>query len=352
MKGLMKYERGVGCVGIRELEKPKIGAPNEVLIKIKAAGVCGTDIHIWKDEFRYWPPVVLGHEFSGVIEEVGPEVAGLKAGDRVTAEPKNKACGFCESCRSGSIQLCPERRAPGWGVHGGFTDYVVMPFELVHLLPDGLPYDIAALCEPMAIVVHEVTERAKIACQDFVVVCGTGPIGIMAAFVAKECGASKVAIIGLNTAKQIRFDAALAVGADYIINAEQEDPVRRISELTCGRGADLVIEATGAAASIVNTAEYVRIGGRICAVGLSNGKEVPFKWNTAMYKAADIYFNFSSSYTSWDRALLLMANTKKDLRRLITHRVTIEKWEETFEDLLGEKGVKAMFIPEDEMGGE
>ncbi len=349
MRGLMKYDKGPGKIGIRELEKPTIKSPGEVLIKIKACGVCGTDIHIWKDKFRYWPPVVLGHEFSGEIIEIGECVPNLFVGDRVTAEPKNKACGYCESCRDGKIQLCTERRAPGWGVHGGFTDYIVMPFELVHKLPDNLSYEIAALAEPMAIVVHEVTERAKVECSDFVVVCGAGPIGILAGFVAKECGASKVALIGLNSAKAVRFDVAKKLGIDYVINAQEEDPIECINKLTNGRGADLVIEASGAPASILNTANYIRIGGRICAVGLSGGKEIKFNWDVAMFKAATILFNFSSSYASWDRALLLMANTKRDLSQLITQRVTIDEWEMTFNDLLDEKGVKAMFIPKDEM---
>ena len=347
MKALMKVAKGVGNVEVRDIPKPQIPHDDWVLIKVKAAGVCGTDLHIFHDKFRYWPPVVLGHEFSGEIVETGKGVKRFNVGDRVVAEPKNEACGMCDVCRQGKIQLCEHRRAPGWGVHGAFTDYIAMPEFLVHKMPDGLSYELAALTEPMAIAVHEVLERSKIECQDFVVVTGAGPIGILAAFVAKAAGASKIAMTGMSAGEIIRFEVAKQLGVDYIINVEKENALDKVTELTNGKGADIVIETSGSGSAITQSVDFIKTGGRLCAIGLSNNQTVNFQWNKAMYKALDITFNFSSSYTAWDRAMSLMVNTKMDISKIITHKTTIDNWEKVFKDLEEEKGVKALFMPEE-----
>lgn len=345
MKALVKTGRGAGNIEVKDVDMPKIPQEDWVLIKVKAAGVCGTDLHIWYDQFPYWPPVILGHEFSGEIADMGTKVKNFKVGDRVVAEPHSLACGTCALCRQGRIQLCSSKRSPGWGIDGAFTDYIVMPSTLLHKIPEGVSYELAALAEPMAITVHQVAERGRIDCQDFVVVTGAGPVGILAAFVAKAVGAAKVAITGMNPCEQVRFKAAREMGADYIINVEKENPVDKIMELTDGRGADIVIETSGADPAIAQTVDMVRKCGRISAIGLCSKEAVNFPWNKAMHKALDISFNMSSSYTSWDRALSLIASTDMDLGRMITHKASIDEWECVFMDLLEEKGIKALFIP-------
>ncbi|KJS50588.1 MAG: hypothetical protein VR66_01960 [Peptococcaceae bacterium BRH_c23] len=342
----MKVAKGSGNMEIRDIAVPKLPNDDWVLIKVKAAGVCGTDLHIWHDQFPYWPPVVMGHEFSGEIVEIGKNVKGFKLGDRVVAEPHSMACGVCEMCRQGKVQICASKRSPGWGINGAFTDCLVMPAMLLHKIPEGLSYELAALAEPMAITVHQVVERGRIECQDFVVITGAGPIGILAAFVAKSMGAAKVAITGMSACEQIRFEAAEALGADYIINVEKENAVERIMELTKGRGADLVIETSGSGPAIAQCVEMVRKCGRISVIGISARETVNFPWNAAIYKVLDISFNMSSSYTSWDKALSLIANTNKDLNKVITHKTTINEWKKVFNDLEAERGIKALFISE------
>jgi L-iditol 2-dehydrogenase len=127
MKALVKIAKGPGNIGVREVDRPLLPAENWVIIQVKAAGVCGTDLHIWHDEFTYWPPVVLGHEFAGVVDSVGLAVKNFKPGDRVVAEPHAKACGQCYLCRTGRVQLCREKRSPGWGIDGAMTSYVQCP---------------------------------------------------------------------------------------------------------------------------------------------------------------------------------------------------------------------------------
>jgi L-iditol 2-dehydrogenase len=176
-------------------------------------------------------------------------------------------------------------------------------------------------------------------------VTGAGPIGILAAFVAKSAGAARVVMTGMNAGEHIRFKVARELGVDTIINVEKEDPVARVMELTGGKGADVVIEASGAGPAITQSVDMIRTCGRLCAIGLTVTPDVRFQWNKAMYKALDIAFNFSSSYTAWDRALSLMATTNLDLGKIITHRASILDWEQVFRDLEEEKGIKALFIP-------
>lgn len=342
----MKVAKGQENIEIRDIDVPAIPADDWVLIKVKAAGVCGTDLHIWHDQFPYWPPVVLGHEFSGVIAETGKKVIGFEPGDRVVAEPHSYACGVCELCRQGKIQICESKRSPGWGINGAFTDYLVMPYTLLHKIPDDVSFELAALAEPVAIAIHQVAERGKIECQDFVVVIGAGPIGILAAFVAKSCGASKVAMVGVSAGERVRFDIAKKLGTDYIINVEKENAVERIMELTHGRGADIVVETSGASPAIAQSVEMVKKCGRITAIGINSKEMTGFPWTRAVHKVIDIAFNMSSSYTSWDRSLSLISNTKQLMGSLITHKTNIDEWEHVFRELESEDGCKALLIPD------
>jgi L-iditol 2-dehydrogenase len=345
MKALVKTQKGDGFIEVRDMPIPKLPGEDWVLIRVKAAGVCGTDLHIWHDQFPYWPPVILGHEFAGEIVETGSGVTRFRAGDRVVAEPHTLACGSCELCREGKIQLCASKRSPGWGIHGGFAEYVAMPEVLLHRIPTGMPYDIAALAEPMAITVHHVTERCGIGCQNFVVVTGAGPIGILAAFVAKSVGAGTVVVTGMSACSPVRFGGAQALGADVIINVEQEDPVARVMEMTDGRGADVVIETSGAGRGIAQSIALLKKCGRMCAIGLgAPASTIP--WSEAVQKSLDIVCCMSSGYSAWDKALSLMASTDKDLKRVITHHAALDEWEAVFHDLEAERGIKAMFLPE------
>ena len=346
MKALVKTAKGEGNIEVLEVRKPELTEKDWVLIKVKAAGVCGTDLHIRHDQFPYWPPVVLGHEFSGEIEEVGKDVKNLKKGDRVVAEPHSMSCGLCEYCRKGMIQLCESKRSPGWGINGAFTDYIKMPARLIHKIPDNVDYRLAALAEPLAIAVHQVAEQNVIDTGDCVLVTGSGPMGILSAFIAEVTGAGKVIMTGLTSGEILRFKIALETGTDYIINIEKEDLTERIKELNNGRNIDTFIETSGSASAIRDGINALKKKGKVSAIGLCSDKQIPFPWNTAMQKALDLRFNFSSSYSSWDKALCLLDKHGDTLSKLITHTFRLEEWESVFTDLEAEKGVKALYIPQ------
>ncbi len=346
MRALQKYDRGKGFVEVRDVAKPLVKRDGDALIKVKAAGICGTDLHIFDDEFTYYPPVTLGHEFSGVVEEIGSEVRNVKIGDRVVAEPHAEACMVCDICRRGYWQICPEKRSPGWGQNGAFTDYLTMPAKLLHKIPDSLSDEIAALTEPLAVAVNYVCERVKVMAQDTVVVVGAGPIGILCAFAAKENGAGKIFMLGVDQDEAVRFPVALQLGSDMAINVLKQDAISIISEHTDCKMADIVIEASGNENGIQTAINAARKLGRVCVVGMTGKPFVNVNWNTAQKKVLDMYFNFSTNYTSWDRALAIASNTKMDLTKLITHKGSIEDWEKVFADLRSGKGIKALFIPD------
>jgi L-iditol 2-dehydrogenase len=348
MRALRKYDRGKGFTEVRDVDKPVIKRNSDVLIKVKAAGICGTDLHIVDDDFIYYPPVTLGHEFVGVVEEKGSEVCNVEIGDRVVSEPHAEACMVCDICRRGYWQICPEKRSPGWGQNGAFTDYLTMPAKLLHKVPDKLSDDVAAIIEPLAVAVSYVCERVRVMAQETVVVVGSGPIGILCAFAAKENGAGKVIMLGVDQDEAVRFPVALGLGADLTINVLKEDAISIISEQTEGRMADISIEASGSEMGIQTSIDAVRKLGRLCVVGLTGKPDVRVNWDTAQKKILDVFFNFSSSYTSWDRAIAIASNTKMDLTKLITHRESIENWKKAFDDLRSGRGIKILFIPDSE----
>lgn len=333
-------------VEVREVPVPAIG-DDEVLVEVKAAGICGTDLHIYHDQFPYWPPVILGHEFGGVIAATGKNVKDWRVGDRVVGEPHTLACGKCWLCRTGNRQLCPEKRSPGWGIDGCFARYMRYPEPaLLHRIPPKMNFEEAALVEPTANVVSDVLERGCLEPSDIVAVVGPGPIGLLAAMAAKAGAASKVIVVGTDRDEELRLPTARKIKSiDHVLSVDREDVVKKIMNLSAGRGADLVIEASGAEKGIALGFEVVRKLGRITAIGLTGRPEIVFPYDSGMFKAATLYFNLSTSPSSWEKAIDLISTGKIDVLPLISHRGTLDQWQEFFQALESKKGIKGIFFP-------
>jgi len=344
MLALVKAAKGVGNLELREVAVPKPGN-REVLIEIKAAGVCGTDLHVKHDTFPYWPPVILGHEFSGRVHEVGPGVTDWKVGDRVVGEPHTLACGKCFLCRTGNVQICNSKRSIGWGIDGAFTKFMVMPEHLLHRIPDNLSYEEAAVVEPAANVVKDVLEHAKVEPEDIVVVMGPGPIGLLAAMAARAGGAKKVVITGTPKDEQSRLPVARQLGFTEVLNLAEVNALERVQELTGGRGADLVVDCSGAEPAINMGLDLIRKKGRFCAIGMTGKDRISIAWDKAISKDIDMFFNMSTSYTCWDRAISLIASGKINVKPLITYTEPLTNWEYVFSQLEAQQGLKALFIP-------
>ncbi len=344
MLALVKEGKGEGLMSLTERPVPSYGE-DEVLIRVAYSGICGTDIHILHDQFAYYPPVILGHEFSGEIAAIGARVTGFAVGDRVVGEPHNRACGKCALCRNGHIQNCADKRSIGWGIDGSFTDYVVMPEKLLHRVPDGLSLAEAAMAEPCAIVAHQLLERARVTPGDSVVIMGVGPIGLLAAQMAKIAGAGCVILCGTQADIGYRLQIADALHCyDRFINVQTEDAETIIRETT-GEGADLVVEASGAGSAIRTAIRVLKKWGTLCAIGMTGAPTVEIPWNEAMMKVLNVQFNMSSSYNGWDIALKLMAAGKLDVAPMIGVR-PLREWEAAFVDLEAGRAMKLLLQPE------
>jgi L-iditol 2-dehydrogenase len=343
MKGLFKTAPGDGNMEIREVEIPQPG-PGEVLLEVKAAGICGSDLHIyhWNIAYKMNPPMIVGHEFSGVVVSCGEGVEGWEKGARVTAEPSAIICGECRYCRTGAYNMCSNRLVTGYWVNGGFAEYVVVGAHRLHRLPDSISFDEGALTEPLACCVHGVHELTGIEVGDFVAVSGPGAIGLLCAQLAKAEGA-QVMIIGAGADKE-RLATAKALGIDHCVNLEEQDPVEFARELTDGDGADVVLECSGAGPAAAMGLELVRRQGKYTQIGLF-GKSVTLDFERIAYKEIQVTGSLGQRWTAWKRAIRIMAQGKIDLKAVTSDKFPLAQWKEAFDKFEAKKGLKILLDP-------
>lgn len=344
MKAVVKTQQADGYVELLNVDEPT-PEPGWVVLEVVGVGICGTDIHILHDEHPYWPPVTLGHEFAGRIAEVGPEVEGWRVGERVVCEPHAGACGVCHLCRRGFVQLCADKRSPGWGIDGALARYVAVPAHLLHRVPDEVSDLAAAVCEPTAISVSAI-ERVGVNPGETAVVLGPGPIGLITAMVIRAMGADRVIVVGRSSSRH-RLQAGAELGLETW-NSEEVDVVEAARGATGGRGVDLLVDTSGAASAINSGVHMLRKRGRMCAVGVSGRQSMEFPWDEALMRAIDINFSFSSSYTSWNGALSLLRSGAVDVEPLTT-TFPLERWEEAFQQLESRDVVKAVITPQPDL---
>jgi L-iditol 2-dehydrogenase len=344
MKAVVKYGKGEGLVEMRDVPEPQVNE-DEVLIEVKAVSVCGSDLHIFHDNHPYWPPMVMGHEFSGVIADVGKAVAGWKIGERVVSETRTGVCGVCYHCQSGFPQVCEHKRAYGIGINGAYAKYLAGPAKLLHRLPETIPFEVGAMIEPIAVCVTAILERSGFTAGDSAVVTGPGPIGLISLAIVRSAGARVVGIIGRDPDEGVRLEKAKELGVDVIINTDKTDPLRRVLEMTDGRGADMLIETSGSGKAIFQAFEMVRRLGTICAIGISGKPEVPIPYDRGIFKALRYDFCFSSSWTAWERAIGLIARGALPAHKLITHTLPLAEWKKAFQLLETLQAVKVILIP-------
>lgn len=272
MKALVKTAHGFGNLEIQQKPEP-VPAANQVKIKVRYAGVCGSDIHTYEGHYKVGVPVTLGHEFAGDVVEVGPDVRTVKVGDRVTSETTFYVCGECQYCQSKDYNLCNHRKGLGTQQDGGFTNYLIAREESVHVLPEHVDYRSAAMTEPLACT-HHAVDKTTVNKGDLAIVIGPGPIGLLTAQVAKSRGAT-VLITGL-TNDQVRLDKAKELGIDYVVNSQVEDLKQIVSELTDGYGADIVYECSGAVPAAKQALDLLKKKGQYSQVGLFATADIPF----------------------------------------------------------------------------
>jgi len=341
MKALVKFAEGREGIEIREMDVP---APkeDELLVKIMAAGVCGTDIHIMKDEFSYWPPVIMGHEYTGIVEDMGSGVEDFQKGDQIISLTAAATCGKCQYCRLGLIMLCNDRRSIGSGINGAMAEYMALPSELAFKLPDNVAGDdVMAISEPLACVIRAVVEQSRVKAGDVVLVSGPGTIGQLTMLVAKMQGAY-VIVSGIAQDEE-RLKLAKELGADAIAS-NPEDLKKIIDDMTVA-GVDVAYECAGAAPSLDVCINMVKKKGNLAQVGLF-GKPVPVNMDQILYKELELTVSFASERTSWEILLKLARQGKLDkLDRLISKRLPLEEWEKAFDMFENREGYKILLIP-------
>lgn len=344
MKALVKTARGIGNLELLNVPIPQI-KPDEVLIRVRACGICGSDLKIEEDQHPCTPPVVVGHEFAGEIAEIGDRVEGWVVGDRVVSEQHTHACGRCRHCLTGNAFACASKRAPGYFEDGAFAEFIKVPHWLLHRMPDNTNYVEAAFSEPSAVAVHGMLERTGIAPEDVVLVLGCGPIGIVAAKMAQIAGASEVIITGINRDEIARLPKARELGIDYVVNADQDDVTGVVEDLTDGEGADVVIELSGATSAIQQAFRLARRLGRVGIIGQPHTDEITIPYREALFKALTFVFSYSSKYTSWERVLSLFERGVIQPADFITHILPLEQWERGFELSRCGEAVKVVLEP-------
>jgi len=344
LNGVVKYRRGDGFVELQEVEEVP-PAPDQVKIEVKVAGICGSDLHIYHDEINIpiRPPVVVGHEFSGVVVEVGAEVDRVRVGDRVTAEPSAYVCGRCRYCRTGYYNLCPERRITGYWTHGAFAEYCTVPGWVVHRLPENVDFLAGALTEPLACCVHGVIEQTGISAGDVVAIVGPGAIGLLSLQLALAEGGTVVVCGTSDDVERLRLASDL--GAAVILDVETDDTVERIEEMTEGYGADIVLECSGAAPGARLALDLVRKRGKYTQMGLF-GHPIEIDFERIAFKELQVTGFVSQRRPAWERALKLMQNGQVRTDALVTHELPLKEWARAFDMFERREGVKIVLRPE------
>jgi L-iditol 2-dehydrogenase len=328
--GLTKLSPGAGNVALAERPEPAPG-PGQVVVEVVGAGICGTDLHIADGEYETVTPVTMGHEVSGVVAEVGAGVEASWLGARVASETYFSTCGRCEHCLAGRINLCPERRSIGTHVDGAFAARLVVPGRNLHRLPDWLDEPTGALCEPLACVCHSVLEpEPAVRAGDDVLVIGPGPVGLLAAQVARAVGG--VVHVRGTPRDERRLSVARSLG--LATSTTDDGPVE----------ADVVIECSGSEAGIAAGLAAARRGGRYVQIGLA-GKPVTLPFDLVCFHELTVTSGFASTLTSWRKAIELVRARRVELEPLVTEVVPLEEWERAFAATRAAEGIKFILAP-------
>ena len=324
---------------IEEVPFPKV-EPDGVIVKVKACGICGSDIHVYKQGAR--GGMRMGHEFSGDIVEVGGNIKGVKEGDRVVAM-SGRGCGRCYWCRQGDWLRCPEMVLLGYEVPGAFAEYVSVPNFVMGTyaakLPKTLSYEEGATAEPLSVALYAVS-RAKQQPEDTVVVIGVGVIGLCVIKILKSIGVRQIIASGRRS---VRLRLARESGADLVVDTAQEDIVPAVKEATSGRGADTVFDCAGLSDTFHQAIQVVHRGGRVELVGLY---EEPISWNPVIIVVNDITVGGCGLRFDLPGAVDLMQSGKVNTKPLITHEFALDEAGEAFEtQITSQDAVKVLIKP-------
>jgi len=340
VKAVVKQRAGYDQMEYLEVPEP---AAERDLVKIKIAysGVCGTDLHAFKGTYASTLiPIVLGHEFSGVVTEVGPGVKHIKVGDRVTSETTFETCGVCPYCKSKDYNICSKRRGLGTQENGSMAQFLLSREESVHVLPPNVSLLSAALTEPLACAVHAGIEKASIQKGETVCIFGAGAIGLLLAQVARSQGAY-VIIAGISTDAQ-RLALAKKNGADKTICQTEEDLSAFVSAHTGGIGVDTAFECSGAVPALNKALEIVKKKGKVIQMGVFPNEKETIATDLILHKEIAYTGSRSQRPSSWRTSITLLEQAHVVPERIVTKVVPLVNWREAFDATMKGDGAKAV----------
>ena len=331
MRGLSKLKPEQGIWMVENQPIPDVG-PNDVLIKVTKSAICGTDVHIYKwDEWAQKTipvPMIVGHEYVGVVEHWGSEVTHLKKGQRVSGEG-HIVCGHCRNCRAGKRHLCPNTLGIGVNRQGSFAEYVSLPASNVFPIPDEISDELAAIFDPFGNAVH--TALSFDLTGEDVLITGAGPIGIMAVAICKHVGARHVVITDVNP---LRLDLAKKMGATRAVNVQKENLKDVMKELGMSEGFDVGLEMSGIESAFKQMVDAMINGGKIALLGIPAGGRMDIDWNLVIFKGLIIKGIYGREmYETWYKMVTLI-QSGLDITPVITHRISIDDYQKGFDAMV------------------
>lgn len=338
MRALVKSKAEPG-LWVEDVPMPTI-TPDEVLLRVKRASICGTDLHIyqWNDWAKRTvkTPTTLGHEFMGVIEEVGSRVTKWKPGERVSVEG-HVTCGQCRACRSSERYLCPFTVGTGVQRSGGFAEYVAVPAANLFRLPDSISDDIASLLDPLGNAVHSALCFPVVG-KD-VLITGAGPVGLMSAAVARRAGARHIMITDRNDE---RLETARKMGASAAINVDKGDLTQLLNAEGVTEGCSVGLEMSGSPNALRQLVENMRPGGHIVLLGILP-RDTQVDWNTVVFRSLTLKGVYGREiFDTWYQSMALL-ESGLDITPIITHRLDFDQWEDGFKAMIAGTATKVVF---------
>lgn len=345
MKALCKTTGTDGKVrfDLVERERPPSPGPGDVGIRISHIGICTSDLHALHGAMPVPEGNIVGHEFSGIVEEVGAGVVSVKPGDRVVCELAKGACLRCPVCTGGHYEFCPHKTPPGWASSGIYTEYTVQPERCLHRLAAAVPLDVAALAEPLAICAYGCLERARMRPTERTLIYGMGSIGLCTLIILKDAGFREVVCVTPTRHGRERLELATALGADASWAAEDDIPAAVAARWP--GGPDVVVDCSGAAPAIQQGLTLLPKGGRFVALGITGQPSIAFPFDRALLRALEVIFSCTSSHSSWQHISGVLERRHVEVGRMISLRLPLTRWQEAYQSLEERRAIKAVLVP-------
>lgn len=351
MKALIKEKKGPGDFVFRDIAAPAAG-DDDLIIEVKAVGICGSDIRLKKsgNSKSLIPPVVIGHEFSGVVCDVGKNVKDFKIGDRVVSDNSGYLCGHCSRCAAGDYLMCENRKTLGLGLDGGCAKYVKISGDVLKVnpqtlyrIPPNVSFEEAAMLDPLANAYKAVAQESSLIPGDDIVIYGLGTIGLLAVQIAAAAGAGNIIAVNRSFSRK-KFEIAKSFGATHIICSEHENTVAEIGRITGGEGVPIVIDCAGSNSIFAEAINILAKGGEFIKIGYDKSP-MNISFDDYVGRGIKLIGHFAYNHTSWKNCLKLLEKGKLDLKPVISAVLPLEEWQKGFEIAESHDGLKVILQP-------